>query len=441
MNMKLFLPCLLSAVCISSVANSQNVGIGTQNPGRAKLEVHGVAGTGSTTALFGGSSTGISLQQNWPTIGFNQYRDNPAGNGKYIANGYAAIQYFDPASGSMYMDLFNTGIASTQTSAPSRAMFLNFGLTNTSFGVGALQTGMGANHTAFGKAALANTQNSGFNTAIGAYALLNTATGSRNVAIGNYSQSNNNSGADNTSIGYLSLQNTTASANNTAIGSRAGDDFNNGFNNIFVGANADVNAANLFNVVAIGEGVVVSASSTARFGNLATTSYGGWANWTNVSDGRFKKGVEENVPGLSFITRLRPVSYYLQAQALDDFLRRNKKDSLDNETTAFRLQALTAKEQVRYTGFIAQEVEAAAKALGFEFSGVDAPKNENDTYGLRYAEFVVPLVKAIQEQQAQIAQKEERIQQLELAVEEMKKQQKELHLLKTQMAELLKQKQ
>jgi flagellar biosynthesis chaperone FliJ len=33
---------------------------------------------------------------------------------------------------------------------------------------------------------------------------------------------------------------------------------------------------------------------------------------------------------------------------------------------------------------------------------VDKPKNENDFYGLRYAEFVVPLVKAVQEQQATI---------------------------------------
>ena len=28
---------------------------------------------------------------------------------------------------------------------------------------------------------------------------------------------------------------------------------------------------------------------------------------------------------------------------------------------------------------------------------MDAAKNENDVYGLRYAEFVVPLVKAVQE--------------------------------------------
>jgi hypothetical protein len=55
-----------------------------------------------------------------------------------------------------------------------------------------------------------------------------------------------------------------------------------------------------------------------------------------------------------------------------------------------------------YTGFLAQEVEAAAQSIGYEFSGVDAPKNENDFYGFRYSEFVVPLVKAVQEQQKMI---------------------------------------
>jgi hypothetical protein len=53
------------------------------------------------------------------------------------------------------------------------------------------------------------------------------------------------------------------------------------------------------------------------------------------------------------------------------------------------------------TGFIAQEVELAAQNLGFEFSGVDAPKNSKDLYSLRYAEFVVPLVKAVQELEQQ----------------------------------------
>ena len=60
--------------------------------------------------------------------------------------------------------------------------------------------------------------------------------------------------------------------------------------------------------------------------------------------------------------------------------------------------AFLQKENIRYTGFIAQEVEQAAQSVNFDFSGVDVPSdNPADYYGLRYAEFVVPLVKAKQE--------------------------------------------
>ena len=70
------------------------------------------------------------------------------------------------------------------------------------------------------------------------------------------------------------------------------------------------------------------------------------------------------------------------------------------------------------TGFIAQEVEAAAKKIGFNFSGVDKPKNDTDFYGLRYAEFVVPLVKGMQEQQAIIEEQNKRIEKLERLLKE-----------------------
>jgi len=39
---------------------------------------------------------------------------------------------------------------------------------------------------------------------------------------------------------------------------------------------------------------------------------------------------------------------------------------------------------------------------GYEFDGVVVPKNSKETYGLAYSQFVVPLVKAVQEQQVQI---------------------------------------
>jgi hypothetical protein len=98
-------------------AFSQNVGIGTTTPTRAKLEVHG--SVGNTSAIFGGESTGISLQRDWPTIGFNQYYN--AGS-KYIGNGFAAVQFIDPNLGYMAFDMFPNGLANATAGAPVRAM-------------------------------------------------------------------------------------------------------------------------------------------------------------------------------------------------------------------------------------------------------------------------------------------------------------------------------
>lgn len=99
---------------------SQNVGIGTTNPNRAKLELHGAVD--ATTAIFGGETTGISLQRNWPGIGFNSYWN--AGD-KYIANGYAAKQHFDPGSGYMYIDMYGNGIANSSITSQARAITIS----------------------------------------------------------------------------------------------------------------------------------------------------------------------------------------------------------------------------------------------------------------------------------------------------------------------------
>jgi trimeric autotransporter adhesin len=58
-------------------------------------------------------------------------------------------------------------------------------------------------------------------------------------------------------------------------------------------------------------------------------------------------------------------------------------------------------------------VEEAAKNIHYQFSGVDAPKNSEDFYGLRYAEFVVPLIKAVQELNQKNEELERRIEELE----------------------------
>jgi len=72
---------------------------------------------------------------------------------------------------------------------------------------------------------------------------------------------------------------------------------------------------------------------------------------------------------------------------------------------------------IRRSGFIAQEVERAAQASGYNFSGIIRPRTEQEHYSLSYESFVVPLVKAVQEQQQQIEQlkkeKKEEIERLE----------------------------
>jgi hypothetical protein len=144
-------------------------------------------------------------------------------------------------------------------------------------------------------------------------------------------------------------------------------------------------------------------------GNTAVTSIGGQVNWTAFSDGRFKKNIKEEVPGLQFINQLRPVTYTLDVEGIDKRLKpavtgqRSNNDVIGktSEPTAEELQAKRAKASVVYTGFIAQEVEATAQKQNYEFSGVDKPKNDKDFYGLRYGDFVVPLVKAVQELDAE----------------------------------------
>jgi hypothetical protein len=141
----------------------------------------------------------------------------------------------------------------------------------------------------------------------------------------------------------------------------------------------------LNNCIAIGQQVTCTASNQVRIGNLATNSIGGQVGWTTFSDGRYKKNIRENVKGLDFILRLKPVTY-----------------QLDMEVLKSKLHQKAANDQVAYAGFVAQDVEKAATEAGFDFSGVDKPTTADGLYGLRYEDFVVPLVKAVQEQQQQI---------------------------------------
>jgi hypothetical protein len=128
---------------------------------------------------------------------------------------------------------------------------------------------------------------------------------------------------------------------------------------------------------------------------------GGYAGWSNLSDGRFKEDIRENVPGLSFINELRPVTYWIDSDKLQRHITSQMPDSLARRFLPTPDQRAN-DENFIHTGFIAQEVEALAKRIGYNFDGVNTPKNPTDNYSIAYSQFVPSLVKAIQEQQLEI---------------------------------------
>ena len=266
-------------------------------------------------------------------------------------------------------------------------------------GLNASSSSDGRSNTAIGSKVLYSNTIGSNNTAMGRTALRENTTGSNNTAIGRAALHDNTSGFNNTATGILALTSNITGTRNTAMGAFALFANTTGFHNTANGHSANSVGSTLNNSTGLGHNADCSASNQVRIGDDNVTSIGGHANWTNVSDMRFKKQVrEQTVPGLNFINLLRPVTYNMDLYAIEDWWAENY-----NERDTFNYPGKYDKECIRYTGFIAQEVEAAAQSIGYDFSGVDAPKNDKDFYGLRYATFVVPLVQAVQEVSAQLA--------------------------------------
>ena len=131
--------------------------------------------------------------------------------------------------------------------------------------------------------------------------------------------------------------------------------------------------------------ISLDASNKVRVGSSSVTSANVQVNWTIGSDARIKKNISEDVEGLEFINLLRPVTYNYDVEN-----QNRLTEAIDNSEWEGKFDI----EKIRFSGFIAQEVDEAAKKSGYNFSGVD---KTGKLLGLRYAEFTVPLVKAVQE--------------------------------------------
>lgn len=301
-----------------------------------------------------------------------------------------------------YQDLATPKAGYYNTGVGYRSLESNIeGDYNTAVGAEALFSNTAAQNVAIGSYALRSNTTGTQNTSTGYNALRVNSTGAYNTSSGSFSLYSNFTGDRNTANGYNSLYSNIQGHYNTASGARALFSNISGSYNTAMGYDAGpASGPQLTNTTALGYLAVPTASNQVRLGNTSVTSIGGQVGWTAFSDGRFKKDIKEDVSGLEFISQLRPVSYTVDHASLNKFLHIH--DSSSNQPEAKTIP-------LRITGFIAQEVEALIKKTGYVFSGVDAPENENDPYGIRYADFVVPLVKAVQEQQKQIEEQNKKI--------------------------------
>ncbi len=409
------------ALCISMSIHAQNVGIGNSSPHpNAKLDI---TATDKGVLIPRMDSTHRKAIPN--TIGLLLYDSTT--NSFWYNNGTAWQNMATAASGWSL-----TGNSGTDPN-------VNFlGTTdNTSllFKVGNQLAGKiestPVGVTAFGRSALANNLNQGTgpgmeNSAFGNSALAANTTGQVNTAMGFLSLANNTKGSANTAIGAETLLSDSTGSGNTGVGHRAlvynsgsqntavGDQCmpgGTGNYNTAVGAMANVagdfstalgyNTVALFsNSAAIGANAKADASNKIRLGDENVTIVESNGVFNTVSDGRFKYNIQENVKGLDFIMKLRPVTYQFNTKKQEDFTKGNLTAEQLNSSAI--PAAFNENNNIKRTGFIAQEVAVAAQKTGYDFDGVKIPATDKQYYSLSYASFVVPLVKAMQEQQQTI---------------------------------------
>jgi hypothetical protein len=377
------------------------------------------SGTGNTAV---GSSV-LQYNQGSSNSAFGAYSIASMIGGNYnTALGYFTLSSYYGGTGS-----FNTAVGSEalennnsngNSAVGCNAMLYNeTGSYNTAVGMNALAGsygGSGSYNTGVGSDALKANTSGRFNTAIGEGSLAANTTSSENTAAGHRALASNTTGQHNTAVGSKALFSNLTNSRNTAVGEAAG--YYSSSEGTFVGDHAYA-LSGFYNVTTLGYNTRRTASNQVRIGNTAVRSIGGYTSWSTLSDGRFKTNIQANVPGLVFINKLKPVTFTLDVNKIEKAINSDLPSSEPNDKESTQAEVTTAdkKEHVTVlsTGFIAQEVEAAAKTLNYDFDGVDKPKNSKDFYGLRYAAFVVPLVKAVQELDAENKELKARIEKLE----------------------------
>jgi hypothetical protein len=362
------------AIAVMMGANAQNLGIGTANPLKAKLEVDGVAGAGATVGLFGTGNAGISFQRNWPTVGFNQYRDvtTPGSQGKYMANGYAAIQYIDPTTGSFVLDNFTSGLANNYTFPAVRGITVtnngNTYIRTLPYYNASLVVGRG-NTSSDGTVILGGTGHSShFNYSLTEDTYIRAGLDNGSVFINNIPNGTIMVGTTTTRIGI----------NNPGVVPGSTIDINQPSGEKAFSLTDIYNykwafATNFINTLNYGTGVVLDL----YYQNVGRARFQFWnGSYIALSDARLKKNIRSMKPVLPGIDKLEAVYYEM------------KKNNPD---------------QQRSVGMIAQEVQKVFPQMVRQVAPLDKQGRRTTTsLVMDYSRFGVIAIKALQEQEQQI---------------------------------------
>lgn len=233
-----------------------------------------------------------------------------------------------------------------------------------------------------------------YNVAIGSSALKGYTSGSQNIAIGYQALQTQTSTIGNVAIGHQALASVTATGN-TAVGWLAGTSttaLTTGTFNTILGYGARTSAAASIGQIVIGVNVTGQADYNVTIGDNSGKVYNAYqasATWTQTSDGRLKTNVQNDNLGLSFINRLRPVTFtWKPSNEVDPSLPYYNEENTRNTTTVIH-------------GLIAQEVKAALDAEGVStFNGWD--QGSDGVQAISREMFISPLIKAIQELKAEL---------------------------------------
>jgi trimeric autotransporter adhesin len=366
------------------------------------------------TAVGSGAGA-VTTGVNNTFVGFEAGNDNTTGTNN-VAVGYQALDANTTGTQNTAVGMNALGANTTagdNTSVGYGSLSSNTtGANNTAVGSFALLSNTtGANNVAVGRDALGSNTTGASNTAVGYQALDANTTGTLNTAVGVAALTTCTTGSSNTAVGYAAMATASTGTDNSCFGKNAGENMTTGIQNTLIGSNAGQGFAALttgsnnvmnsyatagaVNQIVIGTDICVGQGDNyftfGKTGNRVYNQYTVDANWARTSDGRLKRNVNDMSLGLSFVNKLRPVSYQwkpsyeVPQELVTQYNEQNKMDL-----------------GVVMHGFIAQEVKAALDEVGSTYNCGVWSEGSDGTQSISREMFIMPLVKAVQELSAQV---------------------------------------